>query len=58
MEKYILGFTAGMSIVPFAYLVDKIQNSTEFYASLLIIPSLVVTITLFIALKIDSNNSE
>ncbi|WP_462156943.1 hypothetical protein [Pseudoalteromonas sp. GB56] len=58
MDKYVLGFTAGVSVVPFAYLVDKIHGGTEFYVSLLVIPSLVVAITAFIAFKTDTNNDD
>lgn len=57
MDKYVLGFVAGISVVPFAFFVDKIHSTTEFYLSLLVIPSLVVAITALVAFKLDAKKS-
>ena len=57
MVKYLLGLIAGMSIVPFAYMIIVTENaSPKFYFATLIIPSLIVGFTALAAKKLFNPN--
>ena len=54
MYKYLLGFIAGMSIVPFAYFANTIQEGDiNIYGAVLIIPILIIALTAITASKLD-----
>ncbi len=58
MYKYLLGMVAGMSIVPFAYFANSVnEGGTKFYIATILVPILIVAFTAIIASKIDRKHN-
>ena len=58
MTKYILGFTAGVSVVPFAYFSNALNGAGfKVYAMLLLVPTLIIAFTAIMAVKLDKKKA-
>jgi len=50
MIKYLLGFVAGMVVVPFVYILQTVNElSLELYVILLIAPIIIIAVTIYLA---------